>query len=380
MYACIFTSFVQILIKGNVRVYMLVRHRSTFIYYCCMLATKYLRTTISTTGAFIPRRTTCRANRSQPLSSQNLFVAVQSSSATNTQLFLLNQNHQEFVHTLPVVNSKYELRRKMSSSVSDNDVDATELLNVGMRYQQVLDRVHAVASDIGREDVRLVAVSKTKPISLLQAAYDAGCRHFGENYVQELIEKVALWQEKTDVQWHFIGALQSNKCQMLVNCCHDISQLTVETVSSIKLATKLNNAVANKVSSLSSNDDTASSVQGRLKIFVQVNTSGENSKSGVEPGEACIELCRYILKECPLLDLRGLMTIGAPGDTSCFTTLVQSRKDVLSELSVPDEDGQAMTHFELSMGMSDDFEQAIQAGSTNVRVGSTIFGHRNYAA
>jgi PLP dependent protein len=369
---------------------MLARHRSPFIYYFCMLATKYLRAI--TTGAFIPRFTYCslsKANRNQPqLQSQNVFVAVPS-GVTSTQLHLLKRFHPEFSHPLSALNAKYVLstvQRKMSSS-TENNVDATELVDVGVRYHQVLDRVHAAASQAGREDVRLVAVSKTKPISLLEAAYNVGCRHFGENYVQELIEKVALWQQKTDVQWHFIGALQSNKCQMLVNSCNDIAQLTVETISSIKLATKLNNAVGNKIASSSCNDAATSSMQQRLKVFVQVNTSGEDSKSGVEPGEACIEMCRYIVNECPLLELRGLMTIGAPGDTTCFVTLVQCRDSVLSELgkiAVSDETGSTTTntpptYLELSMGMSDDFEQAIQAGSTNVRVGSTIFGHRNYS-
>jgi PLP dependent protein len=286
-------------------------------------------------------------------------------------------------------------KQKMSSSTNNNDIDTTELVNVGVRYQQVRERVSAIASDVGCDDVRLVAVSKTKPIELLEAAYNAGCRHYGENYVQELIEKVALWYDRTDVQWHFIGALQSNKCQMLVNCCNDVTQLTVETISSMKLATKLNNAVGNKLSSSPPLPEEEAVLleqhqPQRLKVFVQVNTSGEDSKSGVEPGDACVELCRYIVNECPLLELRGLMTIGAPGDTSCFTTLVQCRDDVQSDLAkivVSDEGDSTSTTtsrtppvpMELSMGMSDDFEQAIQAGSTNVRVGSTIFGHRNYA-
>jgi PLP dependent protein len=231
-------------------------------------------------------------------------------------------------------------------------------IDVGANYRSVQGRVLKAVN--GDSNVRLVAVSKTKPIELLSAVYDAGCRCFGENYVQELVSKTAVWKDKKDVQWHFIGALQSNKCQTLVNCCDDINQLTVETISSMKLATKLNSAVMGK-----------SSAQ-RLKVFVQVNTSGEDSKSGTEPGEPCIELCRHIVTECPSLEFRGLMTIGAPGDVTCFSTLVRCREDVMTAIPLP--------QLELSMGMSDDFEQALVLGSTNVRVGSTIFGHRDYSS
>ena len=336
-----------------------------------MAVTRYLRTTII--GAFRP---SCHTSSRITNANRNL-----------PPLFLRKGQHQEYSHTISVSHSNHVSQRKMSGS-TENETDTSELANVGLRYQQVLDRVHAAAAsnNIGRSNnVRLVAVSKTKPMSLLEAAYTAGCRHFGENYVQEMIEKVEMWHDKTDVQWHFIGALQSNKCQSLVNCCMDITQLTVETISSIKLATKLNNAVGNKLSSSSPPlpvENAALPTHPRLKVFVQVNTSGEDSKSGVEPGAACIELCRYIVTECPFLELRGLMTIGAPGDTSCFTTLAQCREHVHSDLAPPavaSVTETAQQQLELSMGMSDDFERAIEAGSTNVRVGSTIFGHRNYS-
>ena len=214
--------------------------------------------------------------------------------------------------------------------------------------------VQSQVDQAARGPVRLVAVSKTKPIELLQQAYDAGCRVFGENYAQELVEKVP--QLPSDVQWHFIGGLQSNKCNMLIGAMDTVDRLVIETVDKIKLANKLNNAVP----------------EGQtLKIFVQVNTSGEDSKSGVEPGEPCVELCREIAESCPRLHLLGLMTIGAVGDASCFTTLVDCRTQVAEALGRDD--------LELSMGMSGDFVEAIAAGATNVRVGSTIFGARDYS-
>jgi PLP dependent protein len=315
-----------------------------------------------------------------------------------------HNNNNNYHHT--TILRVQNIRREMSTDVTTTDVtttennesnndtvDATEMEMVGVRYREVLDRVQAVATTIpvdeegsttnqdsstGRPTVQLVAVSKTKPLALLQGAYNAGCRHFGENYVQELVEKVTQWQDRSDIQWHFIGALQSNKCQTLVNCGCSVSQLTVETISSIKLATKLNSALSNKL--IKEEDGTSP----RLKVFVQVNTSGEDSKSGVTPDDSCLELCRYIITECPHLEFRGLMTIGAPGDTSCFTTLLQCRDDVRSDLHqnniVDSCSGVQVPTIELSMGMSDDFENAIRAGSTNVRVGSTIFGHRNYSA
>lgn len=233
----------------------------------------------------------------------------------------------------------------MSSSPSENAVD------VARNFQAIREKIQQA-----NPAVRLVAVSKTKPVSLLQEAYDAGCRVFGENYAQELVEKVP--QLPDDVHWHFIGGLQSNKANMLVGAFSgtNLARLTVETVDKFKLASKL--------------DKAAGETKERLKIFVQVNTSGEDTKSGCEPSEV-VEICRQITENCPNLQLQGLMTIGAPGDTSCFDTLVHCREQVQNALGRDD--------LELSMGMSDDFLEAIAKGSTNVRVGSTIFGARNYA-
>ena len=215
--------------------------------------------------------------------------------------------------------------------------------------------------------VRLVAVSKTKPIELLQEAYDkAGIRIFGENYVQELVEKVQ--QLPSHVQWHFIGSLQSNKVGLLLSPFlgsateeSTLDRFVLETVSTVKLARKLQWAIQD------------STTEQKLKIFVQVNTSGEESKSGVTPSEV-VDLCREIVEQCPALHLIGLMTIGAPGDESCLDTLVTCRREVQTALSMSED-----KKLELSMGMSGDYELAIAKGSTNVRVGSTIFGARDYS-
>jgi len=189
----------------------------------------------------------------------------------------------------------------------------------------------------------------------VRVAYDEGQRCFGENYVQEMVEKAA--ELPDDIEWHFIGHLQSNKCKTVLG----VKNLAmVETVDSLKLATKLSreNNVLNRKP---------------LKVMVQVNTSGEESKSGVPPEEA-ISLVRHIRsEECDGLSFAGLMTIGKI-DTSprpeCFKILADIRKRLCDEEGLEEKD------VELSMGMSNDYVSAIELGSTNIRVGSTIFGAR----
>ena len=229
--------------------------------------------------------------------------------------------------------------------------------DVATALQGVLSRIETVASAVRESPVQLVAVSKTKPVKLLQEAYEAGQRHFGENYVQEVVQKAP--ELPSDVKWHFIGALQSNKAKTLVG----VRNLhMVESVDRRKTASALNKAVA------------AVGRTEKLNVMVQVNTSGEESKSGCEPGEA-VELATFVVKECQNLELVGLMTIGAP-DTSAepeaFKILEKERRAVEAGLGL--ERGTLM----MSMGMSGDFESAIRMGSDSVRVGSTIFGAREY--
>jgi hypothetical protein len=146
---------------------------------------------------------------------------------------------------------------------------------------------------------------------------------------------------------------------MLVKGVMPHGTLVVETVSSLKVAKKLDNA-------MSEFEDK------KLDIFVQVNTSGEESKSGVAPTEVA-ELCKQITSECKRVQLKGVMTIGAPGDISCLEALATCRDEVATALGMEAKD------LGLSMGMSGDYEVAIANGSTNVRVGSTIFGARDYS-
>ena len=168
-----------------------------------------------------------------------------------------------------------------------------------------------------------------------------------------------------DVSWHFIGPLQSNKAAPLVKTVGLDKLACIETVSTLKLAAKLNRAVETL------NEEAQE--KKKLGIYIQINTSGEESKSGVSPGEEVDDLVKQISEECPFLSIDGLMTIGAPGDYSCFDTLAKCRDEVSAILNVEPNS------LELSMGMSGDFEVAIAKGATSVRVGSTIFGARDYS-
>lgn len=213
-----------------------------------------------------------------------------------------------------------------------------------------------------KTEPRLVAVTKTKPIEMILHAYQQGQRHFGENFVQELVEKShhPSLVKLEDICWHFIGHLQRNKCNNLVSCPH---LWAVETVDSERLANTLDTSWGRKLTG------------EKLKVFVQVNTSGEVSKHGGASDEA-ISVARHIIKQCTSLQLRGLMTIGkighdySTGPNPDFEYLVRTRSKLCQELSLDVEE------VELSMGMSSDFEQAIAAGSTTVRVGTTVFGAR----
>lgn len=240
-----------------------------------------------------------------------------------------------------------------SQYATDSEPSAEE---VAANYRNVLASIQAAAPD---RSVTLVAASKTKSPACLQLLYDTGHRVFGENYVRELVEKAAVLP--SDICWHFIGHLQSNKVRELLLEAPTLA--VVETVDSKKLASKLNTGCARYR-------------EGRpLDVFLQVNTSGENSKNGTDPGEPTSQLAEFIARECPLLSLKGLMTIGMPDYTSRpenFTCLIECREDVARVLNV------AADTLQLSMGMSGDYVNAIKMGSTTVRVGSSLFGKRFY--
>ncbi|RHZ57115.1 hypothetical protein Glove_393g14 [Diversispora epigaea] len=241
--------------------------------------------------------------------------------------------------------------------MNSNNAEINAEIDVEPHRQEIINNLNNVRSRIkalaqGRQEVRLVTVSKLKPVSDISIAYEAGQRHFGENYTQELIEKSKMLP--LDIQWHFIGTVQSNKCKMLAA----IPNLwAIETIEDISKASMMNKACASR--------------ETPLRVFVQVNTSGEETKNGIKPGE-CLLLLDHVLDNCENLKLTGLMTIGARHREN-----VEQNPDfvILKNLQSQFKNYRGID-LELSMGMSDDFEVAIKLGSTNVRIGSTIFGVR----
>lgn len=203
-------------------------------------------------------------------------------------------------------------------------------------------------------DVTLLAVSKTKPAQLLKEAYDAGQRDFGENYLQESLDKQ---QELADLDiiWHFIGPIQSNKTRAIAE-----SFQWVHSVDRLKIARRLSEQRPAELPP--------------LNICLQVNISAEASKSGVTVDELP-ELAQEVAA-LPNLTLRGLMAIPAPADT------LEAQREPLAALrkaleAIKDKHPQLDT---LSMGMSGDLEAAIAEGSTMVRIGTAIFGARDYSS
>ncbi|NQZ24264.1 MAG: YggS family pyridoxal phosphate-dependent enzyme [Colwellia sp.] len=197
------------------------------------------------------------------------------------------------------------------------------------------------------KQVTLLAVSKTKTSQMIEQAYLSGQRAFGESYTQEAVEKINKLQKFTDIIWHFIGPIQSNKTKLIAE-----NFSWVHSIDRIKIAKRLN--------------DHRSSKDTPLNVCLQVNISGEKSKSGVTVGEL-YDLVN-VIQECEHLTLRGLMAIPEKNASSQSFEKMQQLFIELQKLH-PSVDT-------LSMGMSGDLVAAINAGSTMVRVGSAIFGAR----
>ena len=229
--------------------------------------------------------------------------------------------------------------------------------DIAHNLAQVRDKISAAATRCGRasEEITLLAVSKTKPASAIAEAIAAGHRAFGENYVQEGVDKIRHFQEQgnTGLQWHFIGPLQSNKSRLVAehfDWCHTIDRL--------RIATRLNEQRPAELSA--------------LNVLIQVNISDENSKSGIALSE--LDALAADVAALPRLTLRGLMAIPAPESS------YERQFAVAQQMAVAFEALKARyaTVDTLSLGMSDDMEAAIAAGSTMVRIGTAIFGARDY--
>lgn len=220
-------------------------------------------------------------------------------------------------------------------------------------------QIQTACQKVGRPQsaVKLLAVSKTKPVEDIQMAIDAGQRAFGENYVQEGIEKIQYFADKhPELEWHFIGPLQSNKTRLVAEHFD-----WMQTIDRAKIADRLN--------------EQRPIHKAPLNVLIQINISDESSKSGIPPQEMLM-LAKHIEK-LPHLCLRGLMTIPAPTDN-----LAEQEKAFNAMKSLFEELKAAFPHQTidtLSMGMTDDMETAITCGTTMVRIGTAIFGKRDYS-
>ena len=273
--------------------------------------------------------------------------------------------------------STSELRSGTKEEATGSNTSTMSASSVRNNLKVISDKVRltymeAPAKMRAIKPPRLVAVSKTKPKEMILEAYDAGHRDFGENYVQELADKsndAEILKYCPDIKWHFIGNCQTKNVNKLAKC-RNLS--VIETITSEKLADKLQFQFSKKEK------------ESLVNVMVQVNTSGEENKNGIEPGKDTLAAVKHIKEKCPNLKVTGLMTIGALGHSVAsssqqedgpnpdFVTLIQCRREVANFLEVDEN------LLELSMGMSNDFTEAISMGSTNVRIGSSIFGARNY--
>jgi pyridoxal phosphate enzyme (YggS family) len=231
-------------------------------------------------------------------------------------------------------------------------------MSIAENLAQVRERIEAAARRGGRrsEDIALMAVSKTFPVERIREAYDAGLRLFGENRVQEFAGKRDSLRDLTDIEWHLIGHLQTNKTVKAVELFP-----AVDSVDSLRLAQKLNTS--------------AQEFGKRLKVLIEINVGGEAAKNGVAPGSRELDELLLAARDLEQLEFRGLMTVPPltedPQKARPYFRKLRELRDQISARRLPTIDMNI-----LSMGMSHDFEVAIEEGSTCVRVGSAIFGER----
>lgn len=220
--------------------------------------------------------------------------------------------------------------------------------------QEIEERIHFACSTGGRsrDEVLLIAVSKTKPLPLLEEAYACGIRDFGENRVQELSQKAENLPE--DIRWHMIGHLQKNKVKAAVRHAY-----MIHSVDSLSLASAIS----------------AEAVKQSKNVFIllEVNIAGEESKFGYSPSEVLSDISE--IAALPNLRIKGLMTI-AP-----FTDDAETNRDYFKQLKelavdIRNKNIDNVDMDVLSMGMSGDFQVAIEEGATMIRVGTSIFGER----
>ena len=233
---------------------------------------------------------------------------------------------------------------------------AENLLAVNLN--KVQQKIRHCAETAGRDidDICLVVVSKTRSLDEVKFVASLGQPAFAENTIQDAMSKIPQLNDKA-LEWHYIGHLQSKKAGKIPGYFQ-----WIHSVDSIKLARKLSTAML------------SNSKSSRLNCLIQVNVSGEDSKSGLKPAAVKAFLQEVLDQQYPCLVWRGLMTIGVQGDEqqtrSAFAQLRELQQSCKKEFDLPDFD-------QLSMGMSTDYCLAIEEGATMIRVGTSIFGQRS---
>lgn len=223
-------------------------------------------------------------------------------------------------------------------------------------YRNVQENIQRACEKVNRsvDEVTLISVSKTKPLSMLQEAYDCGAREYGENKVQEMTEKEG--QLPKDIHWHMIGHLQTNKVKYIAPYVH-----LIHSVDSLKLAQEINRQ--------------GEKCNRSIPILIEVNIAEEESKFGIKKDET-ISMVREISK-LPHVAIKGLMTIAPfvddPEDNRVY---FRGIKELSVDIANENIDNVCMDV--LSMGMTGDYMVAIEEGATMVRVGTGIFGERDY--
>jgi pyridoxal phosphate enzyme (YggS family) len=231
-------------------------------------------------------------------------------------------------------------------------------MSISENIAEVRERIASAARRAGRtlDDITLMAVSKTHPRERIREAYDAGQRLFGENRVQEFSGKAEALADLHDAEWHLIGHLQTNKAGKAVELFR-----AVDSVDSLKLAEKL--------------DATARALGKKLDVLIEVNVGGEAAKSGIALDSPALDELLIAAPRLEALAFRGLMTVPPftddPQEARPYFRKLRDLREAISARKLP-----AVAMDQLSMGMSHDFEIAIEEGSTCVRVGTAIFGER----
>ncbi|AQZ94304.1 YggS family pyridoxal phosphate-dependent enzyme [Halopseudomonas phragmitis] len=223
---------------------------------------------------------------------------------------------------------------------------------IAKNIANVRERIHRAAKSVERDPagVTLIAVSKTRPAGDIREAWAAGIHDVGENYLQEALDKIEALAD-LPLTWHFIGPIQSNKTRAIAEHFD-----WVHSVDRLKIAKRLSEQRPTEL--------------GPLNICLQVNISGEDSKSGVALAD--LPALAAAVAELPNLRLRGLMAIPAPAeDSAARRAPLQALRQALQALPLPLDT--------LSMGMTDDLTEAVQEGATQVRIGTALFGARDYS-